>query len=285
VNKNDGSFLETLVQVIEQSLMPDAVVERNVQLPILNSGTGETAQCDIVIRTGSKPRQTVTIVEVQDRNRAVEINDFRGWLSKMNAVGAQHLYCVSRKEFPRSIKEQAALTGHTVKLIPLKEIDVAAIPLNFFKYTFLFHDIDIPSIKKNEVILDPDEIKRLGMSIDKIEPDINNLQTNDKQFSWDKMFLNALSTFCIANTPADNNRPEGTGNLSLGYEDNKPLYFYSHGIFVSMKLKIEYTWTFKKNTIRTVILSYDQDQYGALAWVLESFYQSPRGPICFRCLW
>lgn len=116
--------MERLVQLIEQSISPDSIVERDVRLPILTSLTGNNAQCDIVIRAGRPPRQTITIVEVQDRQKPVDINDFRGWLQKLKDVGAQHLYCVSRQSFSKGIKEQAALHGTTVKLITLKQLDI-----------------------------------------------------------------------------------------------------------------------------------------------------------------
>lgn len=111
---NDGSFLERLVQLIEQSIAPDAHIQRNVKLPNLGSKSGATTECDIVIRNGPPFRETVTIVEVKDRERPVDINMFRGWQQKLEDVGAQHLYCVSRKPFPESIKEKAALSGNTI---------------------------------------------------------------------------------------------------------------------------------------------------------------------------
>lgn len=68
----DGKQLEQLVHLIEKSIEPNAQVEHNVQMPILNSRIGATTQCDIVIRTGTPPRQTITLVEVQDRGSQVK---------------------------------------------------------------------------------------------------------------------------------------------------------------------------------------------------------------------
>lgn len=282
MKSTDGKFLEQLVQVIEQSISPGSKVARDVQMAVLNSKSGETTQCDIVITTGDTPRQTVTIIEVQDRNRAVEANDFRGWLLKREMVGAQHLYCVSRKEFPVSIKEQAALTGHTVKLITIREIEEAAIPINLFKYTSLFHDIDIPSIKKKEVIIDIDSVKKSGITLEKFEAELNNIKSNDRKFSWNKITFQALSTYCIDKAPAGENNTEGTAQISLGYADNMPFYFHTQGIFIPLKLKLEYTWTFKKVHIPPTVLSYEQDGHGSLAWIFETFYQSPMGPVWLK---
>ncbi|MBL6932308.1 MAG: hypothetical protein ISR45_05120, partial [Rhodospirillales bacterium] len=94
--KNDGKDLEHLVHAIEQSIAPDSVVEHDVNLPVISSGSGRTRQCDVVIRSGQKPRETITIVEVQDRGSKPDINTFGGWLQKLEEVGGQHLICVSR---------------------------------------------------------------------------------------------------------------------------------------------------------------------------------------------
>src|SRR5882757_4539567 len=91
--KNDGKYFEKIVHLLEQSLDPESKVEHDVKLPILHSPSGETAQCDIVITSGKKPRETLTLIEVQDRSSKVKPNDFRGWLKKVEEVGAQHLIC------------------------------------------------------------------------------------------------------------------------------------------------------------------------------------------------
>jgi hypothetical protein len=108
---NDGTFLEKLVQLIEQSLALDAIVERNVKLPILDSRIGATAQCDIVILTGKPPRETLTIVEVQDREKPVDINMFRGWQQKLQDVGAQHCIVYPDKPFRKASKKKHPYRG------------------------------------------------------------------------------------------------------------------------------------------------------------------------------
>ena len=83
---NDGKRYEALVHMIESSISPDSIIEHDVNLPILNSTSGATTQCDIVIRNGPVSRQTITIVEVQDRATKVKPNDFRGWKQKKEDV-------------------------------------------------------------------------------------------------------------------------------------------------------------------------------------------------------
>ena len=278
---NDGKFLEKLVQVIEQSIFPHSIVEHNVELPILNSKSGATAQCDIVIRTGQKPRETIIIIEVQDRNKSVDINDFRGWKGKLEDVGAQHLYCVSRKEFPESIKEKAALSGNTIKLITLKELDEKEIPLTLLNFSFQFHDIDIVHVKRDETQLCSLEATKLGITTNKVEDELSSLMTNDLKFSFDKIKLTAISTLCIENTVTTEDVPLRTSSLEFGCNEH-PLFFLTSTGFISIRLRVKYTWTNKVIDLPISVLSYEQNEYGALAWVVECYHNSSRGPIWIK---
>lgn len=281
MEKNDGSFLERLVQIIEQSLAPGSIVERNVKLPILSSRGGATAQCDVVIRTGVPPRETITIIEVQDRQSPVDINEFRGWQQKLHDVGAQHLYCVSRKPFPPSIKEKAALSGSTIKLITLTELDQDRIPINFFTTTFIYHDIDVPAIRKKEVIFPSLQNETSMEKLEASLKDLSQLKSNDLKFSFNLPALIALSTICIHHVSGRKDVAAHTETLALGFD--RPLFFlYANSEFVPIKLIIEFTWSSKRVEIPVTILSYDQNDHGALAWLLESFYESSRGPIWIK---
>jgi hypothetical protein len=279
---NDGKYLEKLVHVIEQSIAPDSIVEHNVSLPIIGSKIGAAAQCDIVIRTGKKPRETITIIEVQDRNKPVDINDFRGWQQKLTDVGAQHLYCVSTKEFPGSIKEKAALSGNTIKLITLKELHENEIPITLFNFIFQYHDPDILHIKRNKTSFDQAEIQNLGIEMTQVERELKTLKTNDLKFSTNKKDLMALSTLCIQNIKTNKDVISETSELELGYDKKAPLFFFINGGFISICIGITYTWSYKIISVPVSVLSYEQNEFGALAWVLESFYQSSRGPIWFK---
>ena len=131
MKKNTGKDLERLVQLIEKSISEEAIIEHNVKLPNLLH-PGNFRQCDLVIASGRQPRQTVTIVEVQDRKSKTSINDFKGWLGKLNDVGAQHLICVSRHQFAKSIKDEAYASGNRVRLITLQELTEDNIPFRYF---------------------------------------------------------------------------------------------------------------------------------------------------------
>jgi len=112
-------YVEKVVTTLERHIDEFATVEHDVELPVLGSSPGRTRQCDVVIRSGTPRRPTITIVEVQARASKPSIDNFGGWLDKMNEVGAQHLLCVSEKGFPASIVERAAKLGPAVRLLNL----------------------------------------------------------------------------------------------------------------------------------------------------------------------
>lgn len=120
-------IVEEVAALLEKSLTPAAIVRHDIKLPVV--GKKRMRQCDVVITYGRAPRQTISIVEVQKRDRKPDINTFHGWCHKMQEVGAQHLICVSVKGFPQSIIDEVATRyGPTVRLLTLNEIREATIP-------------------------------------------------------------------------------------------------------------------------------------------------------------
>ena len=95
----------------------------------MKSASGRTRQCDVVIVEGDDPRKTISIVEVQKRQSKPEINEFNSWVEKMREVGSQHLICVSRAGFPRSIEERADEIGPTVRLLTLRQLEQQEWPI------------------------------------------------------------------------------------------------------------------------------------------------------------
>ena len=113
--------VEDVAGLLEKALTPYAEVKRNVRLPVI--GKTRKRQCDIVITYGLPPRRTISIVEVQKRDRKPDITTFHGWCRKMQEVGAQHLICVSMRGYPQSIIDDVAtIYGPTVRLLNLKEL-------------------------------------------------------------------------------------------------------------------------------------------------------------------
>lgn len=275
-----GDDLEKIVEIIERSIAPTARIEQNVFLPVLTSTQGHTAQCDIVIRNGTPPRETLTIVEVQDRNSKVDINTFRGWLGKIEDVGAQHLICVSRKDFASSIKEKAGQSGSKIFLVTLKDLSPERIPLDFIRFIFLYHHVDI-KIKSLRPYVGPGQIAKLGL-----KPIQHEL--GDKVWSLDKTNLISLLEICRISIKDKMGSPNsavsenGLGKVSFSNVGEDTIYHYYDEEFVRVGLDCEFDWECEYAEIPMSVASYEQDQHGALAWLFEVTHNSKSGPIAVK---
>ena len=113
-------FIERIVAVLEHMLAPGALVQHHQMIPELVSGIPR--QCDVVVRYGNPPRQTLAaIVEVQDRDNKVGLETFEGWCAKREKLGAQRLICVSCEDFTEGVEKSAVSMGDIVSLMTLCE--------------------------------------------------------------------------------------------------------------------------------------------------------------------
>jgi hypothetical protein len=133
MSKERWRLVEEVVVELERALEPGANVQHDVYLPVLGRPDREPRQCDIVITSGTPPREVISIVEVQARQSKPDIVTLAGWVDKMREVGAQRLICVSEVGFPSSMIGDVALRyGPTVKLMTLeaiKSIDTRALSI------------------------------------------------------------------------------------------------------------------------------------------------------------
>lgn len=277
MTKNTGKYLEEVVELIERSINPNATVELDVQMPIINSRSGKTTQCDVVITSGQKPRETITIVEVQDRTSQVKPNDFRGWQLKLEEIGAQHLICVSRMPFPESIIEKASSSGSKINLIRIEDLKVNKIPLHLLNYEFTDRYFSVKEWTIQGLTYSESEQEKL--SISEKNP-LSGTKTNDKVFSYDKK--NLISFFEIAKmelaTQLNKKSKFGEDKISILFDDTD-FYFNHPNGFLKIGIEIEFKWEYSVNVIPMKTMSYEQDEYGVLAWMLESDYQSNKGPV------
>lgn len=165
---------EQVTAILEKFITPDSKVQHNVLLPVVGRPERKPRQCDVVITFGTSPRQTVSIVEVQKRNKKPDIITFHGWYNKMVEVGAQQLICVSKLGYPKSIIDEVKNKyGNTVVLMTLEEFDFLKNPekVNILPYN---------------IILSPKfdfgEMDRM-MLTQKVDSDAYNLNTLEKCFS------------------------------------------------------------------------------------------------------
>lgn len=279
--KKTGAELEKIVELIERSISPDATVEQNVFLPVLSSTEGHTAQCDIVIRKGNKLRETLTIVEVQDRSYKVDINTFRGWLGKMEDVGAQHLICVSRKEFPSSIKEKVSKRGANIFLITIRDLSPDQIPLDFINFKFQYRHLYITDIKSLRPYVAPGQIETLGL-----KP--LSLNLNDKVWSLDKQ--NLVSFFDICKGTLDIKKTDtsisefigGTSSMSFALDAEESIFYLHDGELIRIGLDCKFNWELDYAETPMSVASYEQDDHGTLAWIFEVNHNGKNGMVSVK---
>lgn len=266
-----GINLELLVHAIEKSLDSSAIVEHDVQMPVITSQIGATRQCDIVITQGIHPRQTISIVEVQDRNKKPSRNDFGGWIEKMKEVGAQHLICVSKIGFTKAQKEKAFLIGNAIRLIELKEFEDSEIPLNLnlhfahcvFKVSNLeFTNVRFSSINDNGEREKQEKVKKIQLKFEGDSP----FATYDK--------VNYLSIAQLINTEFNTYEENSSGNSSLTFpvQPNKLLFIPYEGDFLSLEFEVNFTWKHTVHNLPINTLSYEQSNFGVLGWIAEFIY-------------
>ncbi len=276
----DWKYLERIVQLIESSIDPVSTVEHDVQMPVITSRSGRTSQCDIVIRSGQPPRETITIVEVQNRSSQVNINDFRGWLGKLDDVGAQHLICVSKLEFSSGIKELAIEHGNKVRLIQISEIGPDKIPLNFLNPEFTYHDFNVLSFENMLLSSTKKEMTQAEMD-DLLSTTGRQMEVNEKHFSRDKDNLLSIYNLCYESMDLPEMLRKGRGALKISHDSKFPLYFKYKDRFVKVGLSLDFDWTYEEIRVPVSILSYEQTEHGALAWLFKANYESPKGIINF----
>jgi len=281
--KSNGKELELLINLIQKHIEPDAVVQHDIHLPVIGSASGRTRQCDIVITSGPSHRKTITIIEAQDRTSQVDINTFNGWLAKLDEIGAQHLICVSRLEFPESIKEKAFSQGNKVKLINLKGADPTEIPLSFLKSNFKYYNYQAIDVKVLNMKFTKDEAKSLGI-FDSINTyfDSKAMDVNSTVFSFDKIHLKSI--YIICRDSCKDLSVDGSGSEVLEYNKvNDPaLYFYMDGKFTRIEIRLEFKWKNEVIEYPVTFLSYEQQDNGSLAWIFEGKYDTPGGLVSFK---
>jgi len=280
----DWQDIEKLIQLINISIEPESKVEHDVQMPVINSPSNRSRQCDLVIYSGPKHRRTITLFEIQNRTSKVDINTFNGWLLKLEEVGAQHLVCVSRLEFPESIKEKALSSGNKVKLITLSLIEKDKIPLDLFKMKFKYVEFNILESNHGDLAYSKSETEALGIydSVKEYAKNKSIINFSEKVFSYDKLEVISLYDICKKSVGLLQVDKIGIQKLDFRRDSGQPLYLFIDGKFIHIKLVMEIKWENKTIEYPVSILSYEQLIDGSLAWVFEGQNETPSGPISFK---
>jgi len=172
---SDWEYFEKLVAFIEKKISPDSKVEHDVNINDLTKDSNKR-QCDVIIRTGEPPRETTTLVEVQNRSRGFNITFFDGLIEKMRKVGAQHLIVVSRKKFPESIINESKRLGNTIRLVYFDEN--------------AFLDSELPRFTDNSIIVTSKNILKIhNVSIGVKKGELSKINRSKDMNTQEKFFF------------------------------------------------------------------------------------------------
>lgn len=252
--------VEEVAAMIERTLDPAADVVHNAWLPELVSG--QERQCDVVVRSGPEHRRTVSIVEVQDRGKSVDIGTLDGWIGKMRAVGAQHLICVSAEGFQSGAIQRAREVGPTIRLCTLQEIERDRWPVFAVGGSLLFVIHDIGAFTNVELLTN--DTSKQGVS--------GNINFDDRRFrhpGGEVLSLNDIAKRAIMFHSGPRRPP---GEHQFAFKTNEHYIFTrDDGITESVRLLLA-----GKDTVRHVPVPIDMLEYSqldgpqAIAWVMEA---------------
>lgn len=281
-----GKELELVITAIEKGLSPDATVEHDVFLPVLTSNNGRTRQIDVSIRQGKPPRETLTIVEVQDRNSPVDINTFNGWLCKVEEVGAQHLMVVSRKPFPESIKEKAEQSGNKVFLIHIKEAIPDEIPSDFINFFIDYHDFTLLDDSSLRV-----KVKKGMIDKHSLKPEL--ITASDRRFCIDgKNLIDINALFRLALGYEEQSSLKGKMSEKLYFGNmaekdvpegdyvivNTDLHVSVSEQLIPCAVLLSANYRYVHITKKMKVLSYEQSNHGNLdVWIFDEKIKTDEG--------
>ncbi len=266
--------IEKIVALLETALSPVAHVEHNVYLPVIGRPDRKPRQCDIVIKSGQTPRQTITIVEVQKRKSKPNITTFHGWIEKMREVGAQHLICVSALGFPQSIIDDVAMRyGPAIHLATLEELEQLNIP-GLMLGNYLLHQkprFSLEQVSKITVEPNPDteylfssndEVFTLGDRVERL----NIVELYDTLHKEEVLPL----LYSQGRRIPDN----GSIEVALSFSDHNGLHLYIEQQKYKV-LALTLKWKIETDVIPIPLLNFEYKQEffdGTLAWIASAKY-------------
>lgn len=273
----DWKIKEKVVAILEQNIEKNSRVKHDVQLPVLISRKGRKRQCDVVITQGKKPRQTISIVEVQKRNSKTDINTFGGWLTKMEEVGAQHLICVSEKGFPSSIIEKAELIGPSVRLLTLAQLEKKSWPIPASNFQEEMDHTVYEKLIGLEYV--PIHLIRADPKKPKIRPNPSPFEKIFRTESGKLISVNDLMDFHFFSSKENLDSLPIQNDIKITvhfkWDEKEGLEFMSdyNGWLKMKELKVHFQLSKKKIEIKWHASEYKQINFGELMWVLNGKFK------------
>lgn len=269
-----GKLKEKIVTILEQHIDHNAKVSCDVFLPIIAHPEIGPRQIDVLIETGTSSRPTYSIVEVQDRKSKPTPTEFSGWLDKMREVGAQHLICVTKAGYPKSIIQKATKIGPNVRLFTLKQLE--NLDGNMLPPSIMGNKIEHVTYEKL------DGLSVIPEHLFQMHPDINLKNLPDPHYKMfmpypNKEFVSATDVtdwHLFANPKNMKELPKNDEKFTLKYgydcDQKKPWRFKSKNGSIGIKrFDIQIQLRIKEFPIDWEQNQYKQLGHGEVGWLLK----------------
>ncbi len=266
--KPDWKQREKVVSLIEKAISPNAKVDHNVWLPDL-TGSSSKRQFDVVIWAGEPPRETITVVEVQERDAQFDILTFDGLVTKMVKVGAQHLICVSSQPFPKSIIKEAEKRGPTVRLITMSQLEAGRWPVGIHRNSIIVLDREILNISK--VMIGAPK----GMRPIKNKQEFTGQETpfTIEGIEGKLSFIDLFTYFLDNHIDGSMHFPDGKHKVAVHLPGANERIFWTGGDSIIPVVAIDFEVEMKGTTTEIPITCSDYQQISDdenLAWIMEA---------------
>ena len=110
----------------------------------------------------------------------------------------------------------------------------------------------------------------------------SSLNVNDRCWSIDGQHIVSLYVLCRDYFTPEEGQSSGSGSIKFDIKNNPPLYYLVNGILIRVGLECDFEWTNEIIEKPVSILTYEQNEFGVLAWVAEVVHDSPKGKVVIR---
>lgn len=109
-----------------------------------------------------------------------------------------------------------------------------------------------------------------------------SVESNEECWSVDGQNLISLFVLCRDFYLPPDGVVSGSGSIKFDCTEGNHLYYFVNGIFIRVGLDCKFDWKHEIIEKPMSMLTYEQNEHGALAWVAEASHDSSKGRIVVR---
>lgn len=167
-------------------------------------------------------------------------------------------------------------------LVQLSEVPKGDLPVDLMNTYASYQEFTLEKVHSIEFRLSPVDLDVYMIDTNEMKKDLTKVKFTDKIFSRDKDALISLQKLCLEEVPQEQkNDTEGTFTIDIR-RDKQPLYLYYKKVYIGLDLYLRFDWSTKLFDIPVSYLKYEQDEYGALAWLVNGKLKNQKGEFSFE---